>query len=170
MALEAARKDGQTVTPQGEVVGQNRIDGVRIAPLNPILTRGGATVESYRADGPFAGFDVKQVNYCPLRPGFASDWHMHRIQNDVIIPLSGEVHVGLFDDREGSPTYGKSLLLRISPLRMAAVLVPCGVWHALKNPDNAPAAYIVLNDQLYRHADPDDWRLKQDEPALHGIL
>ena len=168
--LDAARKDGQTVTPRGEVLGLDRIDGVRIAAINPVLTRSGATIETFRADGPFAGFDIRQVNYCPLRPSHTSDWHMHRIQNDVIVPMVGEIHVGMFDDREGSPTHGNSLLVRVSPLRMGAVYVPCGVWHALKNASNEPGGYIVMTDQMYHHADPDDWRLKRDEPALHGVF
>ncbi len=168
--LEAARKDGQTVTPGGEMLGLDRIAGVRMARINPVLTRSGATIETYRVDGPFADFAVKQINYCPLRPSHQSDWHMHRVQNDLIIPLAGEVHIGMFDDREDSPTYRKSLLIRISPLRMMAVLVPCGVWHALKNPGNVEAGYIVLNDQMYAHADPDDWRLTRDDPVLHGIF
>ncbi len=168
--LDAARKDGQSVTPQGDLLGQIRIDGVKIAPLTPVLTRNGATIETFRRDGPFEGFEPQQINYCPLRPHHVSDWHMHRTQRDVIIPVMGEIVVGLYDDREGSPTQGASMTFRASERRMAALLVPNGVWHALKNPDSELAAYVVLNDRMYIHADPDDWRLKRDEPALHGIL
>jgi dTDP-4-dehydrorhamnose 3,5-epimerase len=168
--LDAARKDGQTVTPKGEMLGLERIDGVRVADIRPVLTRSGATIEVFRTDGPFAGFEMQQVNYCPLRPDHASDWHMHRLQNDVVIPVAGEIQIGLYDDREGSPTKGESMMLRLSALRMAAVLIPCGVWHALKNASHEEGAYVVLTDRKYAHADPDDWRLKRDEPALHGIL
>jgi dTDP-4-dehydrorhamnose 3,5-epimerase len=170
VTLEAARKDGQSVTPKGAMLGQDRIDGVRIAEINPVLTRSGATIEIFRTDGPFEGFQMEQVNFCPLRPNHMSDWHMHRSQTDVIIPVAGEVQIGLYDDRDGSPTKGSSLMIRISPRRMRVVLVPCGVWHALKNESNEEGAYVVLTDRKYVHADPDDWRLKRDEPALHGIL
>ncbi len=168
--LEAARKDGQTVTPAGEVADLRRIEGVKLADIRPVLTRSGATIETFRADGPFAGFEVRQVNYCPLRPSYASDWHMHRIQNDVVIPVAGEIQVGLYDDRDGSPTKGASMMVRVSPLRMAALYIPCGVWHALRNAGQESGAYIVLTDRMYVHADPDDWRLERDEPALHGIF
>ena len=168
--LDAARKDGQTVTSQAQVLGLDRIQGVRLADVRPVLTRSGATVEAFRADGPFSGFDVQQVNYCPLRPSHTSDWHMHRIQNDVVIPIAGEIQIGLYDDREGSPTEGASLMVRASPLRMSAIYIPCGVWHALRNASLEPGGYIVLTDRMYIHADPDDWRLKGDEPKLHGIL
>ena len=168
--IEAAKKDGQSVTPRGEVLGVDRIDGVRLADIRPVLTRSGATIETFRTDGPFAGFDVKQVNYCPLRANHTSDWHMHRRQNDVVVAVEGEVVVGLYDDRDASPTCGNSMVLRVSPRRMAAVLIPCGIWHALKNEGPSEGAYIVFTDQMYIHADPDDWRLKRDEPALHGLL
>ncbi len=168
--LEAARKDGQTATPDGQMVGHSKIDGVRIADISPVLTRSGATIQTYRADGPFQGFEPKQVNYCPLRPSHVSDWHMHRNQNDVVIPVLGEVNVGLYDDRDGSPTQGASMMVRLSERRMGAMLIPKGVWHALRNPGAEMAGYMVLTDQMYMHSDPDDWRLKRDEPALHGIV
>jgi dTDP-4-dehydrorhamnose 3,5-epimerase len=170
LVIASARKDGQSVTPDGEFVGLSQIDGVSVMDLRPVLTRNGATIETFRAGGVFGGFEVKQVNYCPLRAGCTSDWHMHRRQNDVLIPVVGEVHIGLYDDRDGSATQGKSMVLRVSPRRMSALLIPCGVWHALKNPGQDEAGYITLTDQLYAHADPDDWRLKGDEPALNGIL
>ncbi len=168
--LEAARKDGQSVTPKGEFVGAEPIVGVRMADLRPVLTRNGAVIESFREDGPWGGFHVRQSNYCLLRVGGASDWHMHRLQNDLITPILGEIHIGLYDDREGSVTQGRSMVLRASPLRMSSVLVPCGVWHALRNAGDQEAGYIVLTDRAYVHADPDDWRLKRDDPVLHGIL
>ena len=168
--LKASRKDGQTVTPGGDLLGQDRIDGVLVAGIRPVLTRSGATIETYRADGPFTGFEVRQVNVCPLRPNHTSDWHMHRVQNDVVVPLTGEIQLGLYDDREDSPTKGASLALRVSPLRMAAVYIPHGVWHALKNAGADPASYMVLTDQMYMHTNPDDWRVARDEPALLGLL
>ncbi len=170
MVLEAARKDGQTATPDGELVSQDRIEGVRTARLNPILTGSGVTLEAFRRQDAFPDHDPQQINYCILRPSARSDWHMHRDQNDLIIPLSGEVHIGIFDDREDSPSQGRSMVVKTSRMRMLAVLVPRGVWHALKNAGAEEASYIVLTDRKYIHADPDDWRLKHQEPALHGIL
>ncbi len=168
--LEAARKDGQTATSDGQMVGQIRIDGVRLVDVNPVLTRSGATIQLFRADGSFEGFTPRQVNYSALRPNHGSDWHMHRIQNDLIVPVLGEVNIGLYDDRDGSPTKGASMMVRLAERRMGALLVPCGIWHALRNPGQEMAGYVVLTDQMYIHADPDDWRLKRDEPALHGIV
>ena len=168
--LNAARKDGQSVTARGDLLTRNRIDGVVLAELRPVPTKSGATIEIFRADGPFQGFQVRQTNYCPLRASYTTDWHMHRQQNDVVVPVLGEVSVGLYDDREDSPTYKTSLMLRVSPLRMAAVYIPCGVWHALRNDGVHDGAYVVFTDRMYVHEDPDDWRLLRDEPALRGIL
>ena len=168
--IRAARKDMQTVTRRGDLLGTDRISGVIIADLRPVPTRGGANIETFRVDGPFTGFEVRQANYCPLRAHFTSDWHMHRVQNDVVIPVAGEIVVGLHDDREDSPSYGTSVAVRFSPGRMGALYIPCGVWHALKNAGTQDGAYIVLIDQMYIHADPDDWRLQSAEPVLDGIL
>ena len=86
--LEAARKDGQTVTAKGEMVGLKQIQGLLTADIRPVLTHSGSVAEIFRDDGPFQGFHMQQINHCILRPGQRSDWHMHRVQNDVILELS----------------------------------------------------------------------------------
>jgi HpcH/HpaI aldolase/citrate lyase family len=43
-------------------------------------------------------------------------------------------------------------------MRPVAVIVPPGVWHALRNESGMPAGYLNVTDRLYRHEDPDNWR------------
>ena len=50
----------------------------------------------------------------------------------------------------------------------STVSLPHDCEHAINGTHDS--AYVVFTDQMYVHADPDDWCLLRDEPALHGIL
>jgi dTDP-4-dehydrorhamnose 3,5-epimerase len=54
--------------------------------------------------------------------------------------------------------------------RPIAIRVPPLVWHAIKNPTNEPAAYIVINDLPYSYEDPDDWTLPPGSNAIPHSL
>jgi dTDP-4-dehydrorhamnose 3,5-epimerase len=101
-----------------------------------------------------------------LIAGAGSAWHCHKRQRDVIVPVSGQMRVGLYDDRPDSPSFRTFRLLNVSASRPVAVRVPPLVWHAIKNPTSEPAAYIVVNDEPYRYDEPDDWTLRADSEAI----
>ena len=54
--------------------------------------------------------------------------------------------------------------------RPVMVVVPPGVYHRLRNESGAPAGYIVVIDELYDNADPDNWRIEPKSVELPDIL
>jgi dTDP-4-dehydrorhamnose 3,5-epimerase len=50
------------------------------------------------------------------------------------------------------------------------VIVPPGVWHALRNESGAPAGYLNMVDHLYDYAQPDNYRLAPGTAGVPDIL
>jgi dTDP-4-dehydrorhamnose 3,5-epimerase len=46
------------------------------------------------------------------------------------------------------------------------VVIPPGVWHGVRNLENGDSTYVSLFDCAYDYADPDEWRLPPDTPAI----
>ena len=164
------RKDAQTVLPGGARAAGAKIDGVRIHELGNIITRSGFMTEVFRTDWPVVGITVRQINWVELNPGAVTDWHAHKKQTDHLIGVGGNIKLALWDNRETSPSKGATEIVRLGAMRPVMVIVPPGVWHGLRNESGAPAGYINAIDELYDHADPDNWRLAPQAGEIPGIL
>lgn len=80
--------------------------------------------------------------------------------------MSGQIRIGLYGTREASPTHGAECTINFNLHRPRYVLVPQGVWHALRNASPAePASDVVINDLVYEYEDPDDWTLAPEIPV-----
>jgi dTDP-4-dehydrorhamnose 3,5-epimerase len=163
-------KDPQTVTPTGSRANATRIDGVQIVELGNVITRSGFMTEVFRVDWPAIGISVRQINWVQLNPGAVTDWHAHAKQTDHLIGVGGNIKLALWDARDNSPTAGATEIIRLGAFRPVMVIVPHGVWHGLRNESGEPAGYINVIDQLYEHADPDNWRLAPGANECPAIL
>ena len=163
-------KDTQTVTLTGSRVGAANIDGVRINQLGNVITRSGFMTEIFRIDWPAIGITVRQINWVQLNPGAVTDWHAHAKQTDHLIGVGGNIKLALWDGRDDSPTRGATGIMRLGIFRPVMVIVPRGVWHGLRNESGEPAGYINVIDELYEHADPDNWRLAPHSKDIPDIL
>lgn len=169
-ALEQARRAPQTVTADWLPVDPIPIHGVEIKEIRNVAIRSGILTECYRPEWFEDPFQAGHVVHMSLMAGGISSWHCHRRQKDVIVPVGGQLRIGLYDDRPDSPTYRCFKLLHASVARPIAIRVPPLVWHAIRNPTNEPAAYIVVNDLPYRYEDPDDWTLPPGSNAIPHSL
>jgi dTDP-4-dehydrorhamnose 3,5-epimerase len=169
-ALAQAHQAAQTVTADWQPVNPTPIHGVEIKEIRNVVIRSGILTECYRPEWFEDPFHAGHVVYMSLMAGGVSSWHCHRRQKDVIVPVSGQLRIGLFDDRPDSPTFRCFKMLHTSVARPTAIRVPPLVWHAIKNPTNKPAAYIVVNDLPYNYEDPDDWTLPHGSNAIPHTL
>jgi dTDP-4-dehydrorhamnose 3,5-epimerase len=168
--LSSARRAAQTVSADWQPVAPLGIQGVQVKEISNVAIRSGVLTECYRPEWFQDPFDAGHVVYMSLIAGGVSAWHCHRRQRDVIVPVSGQLRLGLYDDRPDSPSYRCFKLLNLSILRPMAVRVPPLVWHAIKNPTTEGAAYIVVNDEPYHYENPDDWILPTGSNAIPHVL
>lgn len=163
-------KDSQTVLSGGARAGAAKIDGVKIHELGNVITRSGFMTEIFRTDWPVIGISVRQINWVQLSPGAVTDWHAHAKQTDHLIGVGGNIKLALWDARDNSPTRGATEVIRMGAFRPVMVIVPRDVWHGLRNESGEPAGYINVIDELYVHADPDNWRLAPRAADIPDIL
>ena len=164
--LEGAQRAQQTVTPDWMPVGRRFFDGVEVVEIRNVFTRAGALTECFRAEWFKPPFTAGHVVHASLLPGGISQWHCHQRQTDVIIAVHGQLRIGLYDDRVESRTRGEAIMLNVGAARPTALRVPPLVWHAIRNPGGNKAAYIVVNDEPYNYAEPDDWVLPPGSNAI----
>src|SRR5437868_547281 len=164
------KRDPQTAVAGGGRAGAPKIDGVLIHELGNVLTRSGFMTEIFRTDWPLTGITVRQVNWVELNPGAVTDWHAHAGQTDHLVGVGGNIKLALWDGRANSPTKGATEIVRIGAIRPVLVVVPRGVWHALRNESGTPAGYINIIDTLYVHEQPDNWRLEPGSVKIPDIL
>lgn len=163
-------KDAQTVLPGGARAGAAKIDGVRIHELGNVITRSGYMTEVFRTDWSVIGITAHQINWVELNPGAVTDWHAHAKQIDHLVGVGGNIKLALWDNREKSPTKGATEIIRLGAIRPVMVIVPPFVWHGLRNESGVPAGYLNVTDQLYEHANPDNWRLTPQAGEIPAIL
>jgi dTDP-4-dehydrorhamnose 3,5-epimerase len=157
-------RDSQTVVMGGGRAQGPKVSGVKIIELGNVLTRSGWMMELFRKDWPGISIAVQQVNWVELSPNGVTDWHRHTAQTDHLIAVGGVIKLALWDGREASD------VIRMGALRPVMVVVPPGIWHALRNESGQPAGYLNVIDQVYNHANPDNWRLAPGTPGVPQIL
>jgi dTDP-4-dehydrorhamnose 3,5-epimerase len=153
------RRAAQSVDADWNPVNPPVIDGVRIVDVKNVVIRGGTLTEIYREEWFGDTMPVRHLTHVTSLPGYASQWHCHHVQADIVFPIRGYFRIGLYDARTNSPTRGKSIVSTFHIQRPRYVYVPPGVWHALRNVGPDEGAYLVLNDTEYNYENPDDWTL-----------
>ena len=161
-----ATKTPQVVTPDGQLILANPIAGLRFHDVRSVPTKSGLVTELWRPE--WFGADTRPAHVVHvLLLGLAeTNWHCHRIQNDLLFVVKGHLRIAFYDDRENSDTYRRLLVLPFSAGRPTLVSIPPGVWHALKNSGPEEGMFITMNDRAFAHEDPDDWRVPLGAGAL----
>ncbi|RMG00181.1 MAG: dTDP-4-dehydrorhamnose 3,5-epimerase [Nitrospirae bacterium] len=122
-------------------------EGVIIRDLSVYSDERGWLMEVFRRDELPRGF-MPQMGYVSLtHPGVVRGPHEHIKQTDYFCFL-GEFNLYLWDNRKGSPSYGKGMIIRDMNRKIA--IVPPGIVHAYKNAGSVDALVLNFPDKLYR--------------------
>ena len=143
------------------------IDGVEVRRLQVNADERGHLVEFYRED--WAEYDPEPaMSYYSLSyPGVVRAWHRHdRGQVDHFVCPSGRIKVGVYDDREGSPTRGDLDTFVIGEHDQRLVRIPGACWHGFKVVGDERALLINSPTRLYDYDDPDEERLPPDTDEI----
>ena len=122
----------------------------------------GYLVEILRRDDPhYVGFGQVYVSY--LRRGVIKAWHKHEKQTDHFYVACGTSKIGLYDDREGSPTKGMAMQAILGDSGENVLLcIPPGVWHGQMS--LSEVTYLInLPSEPYDPAHPDEIRAGIDD-------
>ena len=144
------------------------IDGVIVTPLNIVDINEGNVLHGMKiTDHGFKGFG--EAYFSTIKFGKVKAWKRHRMMTlNLIVPI-GKVRFVIYDDREGSVTYGMFQNIILSKQNYARLTIPPMLWlgfQGISNEEN-----ILLNIANIEHNPEEsdkkniddfiyDWRLK----------
>ncbi len=155
-----------TITPP-EISIQGVVAFPRVVHHDPR----GFLVETLRKDDGGVSGATFAMTYTSLTlPGEKRDvdrWHVHRLQEDRFVVLSGEMILALYDGRREVPTFGTLHAIRMvgasdgtgtEPRRKQdglthMVTIPAGVYHCIGNLSDRPFILQNFPTQLYNAED-----------------
>ena len=131
------------------------IPGVLLTPLTFASDSRDWPTELFRSDVlEAAGMKEAQpvMGYLSMtRPGVARGPHEHREQTDLLVFAGpSDFEVTLWDNRQGSSTFGRRESLVLGQGRPAALIVPPGVVHAYRNVGKADGWVLNFPNRLYK--------------------
>jgi dTDP-4-dehydrorhamnose 3,5-epimerase len=134
------------------------IDGVRTKELKMIPDERGRLMEMLRSDDPlFIKFG--QIYLTTAYPGVVKGWHYHKKQIDNFIVVRGMMKVVLYDNREGSRTFGEVNEFFMGDQRPLLLQIPAGVYHGFKGIGTEEALVINCPTEVYNYDEPDEYRV-----------
>jgi dTDP-4-dehydrorhamnose 3,5-epimerase len=163
--LPGARKDGQLVTPEWQIL-REPIAGVHLHEVRHVPRDHGIITEIFRPEWDPTGLPVAQIYQSRLYPGAIGAWSCHTKNIDRLFINQGNVKLVLFDGREDSPTFRRINEFHLGDARPAMMVIPIGVWHGLQNLGAADALMLNFPTRPYDYEDPDHYRLPFDTPEI----
>ena len=139
------------------------IEGVVITPLRCIEDDRGSVMHMLRADTPVFQA-LGEVYFSTVHPGMVKAWHFH---NQMILNYAvphGDVVFVLHDNREGSPTLGKTEIISLGKKNYVLVTVPPQIWTGFKGTGDYTA--IVANCASIPHDPEEILRKEPFDPSI----
>ncbi len=134
------------------------IEGVRTKELKMIPDERGRLMEMLRSDDPlFIKFG--QIYLTTAYPGVVKGWHYHKKQIDNFMVVRGMMKVVLYDNREGSRTFGEVNEFFMGDRRPLLLQIPAGVYHGFKGIGTEEALVINCPTEVYNYDEPDEYRV-----------
>ena len=143
------------------------IDGVKKRELETNADERGHLVEIFRADWELYEPTPEMSYYSLTYPGIIRAWHRHTEgQIDHFVCPQGRIKIGIYDDRDSSPTNGELNTFVIGEANQYAVRIPGNCWHGFKAIGDRPAILINFPTALYDYDEPDEQRLPHDTDQI----
>ncbi len=129
------------------------IDGVTLHPLKHITVPKGDVYHALRStDEGYCGFG--EVYFSEVEHGAVKGWKRHNRMTLNIVVVSGAIGFVVYDDREGSPTYGRFMDFVLSPVGdYSRLTLAPGLWMAFYGVGEGCSKLMDLIPELH---DPDE--------------
>lgn len=151
-------KDKQTVNESGEKIS-SRIKDLILKKLPVLEDKRGELIEIFRPSWGISSDPLVYAYQVLARPGSIRGWVVHKKQDDRLFCSIGVLRWAFFDARPESPTYKMLNEFTVGVRNPVLLIIPKGVFHAVKNIGQTDAIFINLPTRAYEHADPDKFRL-----------
>lgn len=127
------------------------IDGVIIRKVSPFADDRGWLMEIFRSDELDGEYSPAMAYISLTRPGVARGPHEHVEQADLFCFAGpSDFRVYLWDNRQGSSTFRKRMVLTAGASDPAVVIIPRKVVHAYRNIGKTDGFVINCPNRLYR--------------------
>jgi dTDP-4-dehydrorhamnose 3,5-epimerase len=163
--LEGATRDDQLVTSEGRPVAA-QVDGVLFRPAMTHADQLGSLTEIFSTAWNFTDAPIVHLYEVTVRPGQIKGWIAHSTYDDRLYFANGCVKVALYDAREGSPTEGLVSVRFLGAHDRGLMVIPRGVYHAIRNVGTEDVTFINLPTRAYDYANPDKYRLPASTAAI----
>jgi dTDP-4-dehydrorhamnose 3,5-epimerase len=151
------------------------IEGVVVRDLRKHLDERGWLAELYRDDDEATGGFRPAMTYASAtQPGVERGPHEHRDQADHFCFIGpSNFKLRLWDNRAGSPTYGRVMTVYAGEDAPRAVVVPKGVVHAYRNVGGGKGIVINCPNRLFmgegRREEIDEIRHEDDPHTIFRV-
>ena len=122
----------------------------------------GSFTETFRQEWMPRADPMVQGNLSRSAPRVFRGLHFHRDQADFWTVVAGAVTVALYDVRQGSPTQGSSVAIRLAEDEPAGLYIPPGIAHGFYTATGCALSYLV--DRLF--TGEDEHGIAWDDPGL----
>ncbi len=156
------------------------IEGVEVFPLTRHVDDRGLFLELFRTTTTHPGSEklaafcrdvsLAQLNYSLVTAtDHVKGLHVHLKQDDVwFCPPPFKMKIVLLDLRRASPTAGMTQVVVLGDGRDGWVRIPAGVAHGYR-PLTVPCGLFYLVTRCFDAADPDEYRIPWDHPAVREL-
>lgn len=126
------------------------VEGVVVTPRRKFTDSRGWLMETFRCDEIGSELTPAMGYTSVTLPGVVRGPHEHADQTDFFVFLGpGNFKIWLWDNREGSPTYGNRQVLLAGEENPRQVIVPPGVVHAYRCLGPGPGFSQNFPNRLY---------------------
>jgi dTDP-4-dehydrorhamnose 3,5-epimerase len=152
----------------------SKIDGVLIRELQKNTDTRGWLIELFRKDEVDPDIMPVMAYISMTKPGVIRGPHEHKEQTDHICFFGPSVFkIQLWDNRENSPTSGKSQIIEAGEKNLLVISIPPGVVHAYKNVGVRDGLVFNAPNRLYagegRNEEVDEIRYEDKKDARFKI-
>jgi dTDP-4-dehydrorhamnose 3,5-epimerase len=158
-------QDRPTVNGDGQLL-QKYISGVRLRSATTQMDDRGELCEVYNPAWGFSEEPLVYVYQATVRPGRIKGWVYHKLQDDRLFCIAGELKIVLYDLRDDSPTKGMLNEIFVGDKTRALVRIPKLVAHAVQNIGLHDALFLNLPTRAYSHDNPDKYRIAIDSGEI----
>lgn len=100
-----------------------------------------------------------QSNFTIAHKDTIKAFHWHKYQDDLWFIASGRAKIVLYDQRQDSPTHGRTQVIEAGTDDYKLILIPVGVVHGYKVISDEPCLLFYHVTKSYNPKNPDEERI-----------